>query len=155
LAAATLGSDIGSRSAKRWRTSVAFAPSMRRAIEVDPRPDDMRMLAVLLLVHHDHARLAAQSQGLLQLVDGVHALLVGQALVATGIDRAVIEGLRGPGAAGHGFHLAQGREYLLGDRAAYLLHFDAFVGVLTGDVLGEAERAPAGGPLIDHGRAPA
>ena len=67
------------------------------ALKVDPGPDDVAVLAPLFLVQHDDASLTRQAEFLLQTIDRIGPLLVGQLLIGAGIDRGVIKRLGASG----------------------------------------------------------
>ena len=69
---------------------VAVADRPQR-VEVDPRPYDVKMFPVFLLVHHHHARLAGESEFLFEPVYRLLALLRRHALIGARVDRGVIK----------------------------------------------------------------
>jgi hypothetical protein len=63
------------------------------AVEVDPRPDNVAMLAPFFLMRHHGARLPHQSEFFFQPVNRRHPLFRRQMLVGPRVDRSVIKRL--------------------------------------------------------------
>ena len=123
---------------------------------VDPRPDDMAVLAAILDMKDDGARLSRKAELSFRAVDVVEILLPGEGtLRRVGIDREAVEVIA---AAGHGvgakFPLREGAMQVMRDRAADLgdLHILVVERVLQmgGEILSE----PALAGLGDHGFCP-
>jgi hypothetical protein len=127
----------------------------RHALEVDPRPHNVRVLATFLLVHHHDARLAGETQFVLKLLDGAFPLFVIHALVGTGVDGGVIERLGGTRAGRDGLHFEKRAPQILGGDAPELPDLGALVGVGSGQMNGEATPSGAGCAFNNHrGQAP-
>ena len=123
---------------------------------VDPRPDDMAVLAAVLDMEDDGARLAEEAELSFRAVDVVEILLPGErALRRIGIDREAVEVIA---AAGHGmgaeFPLREGAMQVMRDRAADLGDLDILVVVRVLQMGGEVLAQPALAGLGDHGFRP-
>ena len=123
---------------------------------VDPRPDDMAVLAAVLDMKDDSARLIRKAELSFGATDVVEILLPAEGLLRRiGIDREAVEVIA---AAGHGmgaeFPLGEGAMQVARDRAADLRDLDIFivVGVLQmgREILPQSALARLG----DHGFRP-
>ena len=126
------------------------------AFGVDPRPDDVAVLAPVLDMKDDGARLARKAELAFGAVDVVEILLPGElSLRRIGIDREAVEIIA---AAGHGMGadlpLGKGAVQVAGDRAAHFRDLDILVVVGVLQMGGEVLPQPALAGLGDHGFRP-
>src|SRR5665213_2176385 len=124
------------------------------ARQIDPRPDDMNVLAAELVMHDDDARVAVEAEFAFEHVDRFAALFVGQPVRRFGADGGVIERLLAVGAGGVGAHLDERAAQILRDGASRLDEAHALVLLGIAEVRRQLLRRCAGFSLDDHGARP-
>ncbi len=133
---------------------IVIRADRRHRLGVHAKPYDMAMLAILLLVNDNDARLPREAKLLFEPVDRFVALRVAEPLGRLRVHRRVIEGPLGAAPRSGGLHLEERRLKVFGGDAAKLFHLHALVGVRAADVIKEPLRAGGGTALVDQGSGP-
>src|SRR5208282_5023172 len=123
------------------------------AVDIRARPDDVDMLAAVLLVHDDGAGLALKLQFFFKNIDGMRPLFPRHGVVLGGIDIGVVEALAAARPLDEGLPVAEGLGKV-GSRGLDFDDFDLLVGVTPLEMPGELARCRAAATLDNHGSGP-